>query len=192
MSTEFPTNLDNLSNPTGEEALLSTTPALRHSTQHGNANDAIEALEAKVGVDDSDDPDSLDYKVRNGGALRRTTSVTTDSIGKDTTDSAKTVPLGKGNIALKISTNYPAWVRVYASVDAQTADATRTIDLDPASGSGVLLEVLTAAGALEIVLSPTATLFSADGTDNLPVSITNKDSVSRAITAIITTVPVEG
>jgi hypothetical protein len=35
-----------------------------HSVQHQNANDAIEALERKVGVDASDDPDSIDSRLR--------------------------------------------------------------------------------------------------------------------------------
>lgn len=192
MSIDFPNNLDNLLNPTGEEALFNVTPALRHSTQHANANDAIEAIEAKIGVDNSSNPNSLDYKVRNGGALRRTHTINYTLLGKDVTDTTQTVLLGKGCIAIKISTNYPAWVRIYTSTEAQTADAERDINTDPASGSGVLLEVLTAIDALEIVLSPTATLFSADGIVNLPVTITNKDSISRAITVIITTVPFEG
>ena len=58
MSTNFPTSLDTLSNPSGA-ARLSTD----HATQHANANDAIEALQAKVGVDSSAVATSLDYKV---------------------------------------------------------------------------------------------------------------------------------
>ena len=57
MSTSFPTNIDNLNNPAGSDTLAG------HAALHGNVNDAIEALEAKVGVDGSNDPDSLDYKV---------------------------------------------------------------------------------------------------------------------------------
>lgn len=35
-----------------------------HAAQHANANDAIEALESKVGANNSTDPNSLDYKVK--------------------------------------------------------------------------------------------------------------------------------
>ena len=59
MATGFPTSLDALTNPTSTDAL--TSPS--HADQHANANDAIEALQAKVGVDSSAVATSLDYKV---------------------------------------------------------------------------------------------------------------------------------
>ena len=59
MATDFPVELDTLINPTSTNALSAPS----HSEQHANANDAIEALQAKVGIDGSEDPDSLDYKV---------------------------------------------------------------------------------------------------------------------------------
>ena len=59
MSTNFPTALDSLTNPTGGQTL----GAGGHAAQHGAENDAIEALEAKVGVNNSTDPASLDYRV---------------------------------------------------------------------------------------------------------------------------------
>jgi len=40
-----------------------------HATQHTNLNDAVEALEAKVGVDGSAVTSSLDYKVANQGLV---------------------------------------------------------------------------------------------------------------------------
>jgi len=42
--TVFPTSLDTLTNPTATD----DTSTVSHSAQHTNANDAIEALEAKV------------------------------------------------------------------------------------------------------------------------------------------------
>lgn len=190
MSTDFPTAIDTLVNPIGTDLLANSTPGLVHSTQHTDANDAIEAIETKLGIDGSTDPTSIDYKARHP---RATTTVTTDALAADASDSAKTAAnLGKGSIAIKISTDYPAWVRIYADAASQSADSARAITVDPTSGSGVLLEVLTAAGALEIVLSPTATLFHSSGSADLPVTITNKDTVSRTIAVIITTVPIEG
>ena len=61
MTTGFPANLDVLINPTSSSTLLSPS----HADQHANANDAIEALEAKVGVTNSATTTSLDYRVRN-------------------------------------------------------------------------------------------------------------------------------
>lgn len=49
MATNFPTSLDALTNPGPTQTLDSPS----HSTQHANLNDAVEALEAKVGVNGS-------------------------------------------------------------------------------------------------------------------------------------------
>jgi len=46
MPTNYPTSLDNFTNPTANDSL--NLPS--HSTQHANANDAIEAIEAKLGL----------------------------------------------------------------------------------------------------------------------------------------------
>lgn len=59
MATNFPASLDSLTNPTSSDSLNSPS----HSAQHANVNDAVEALQAKVGVDSSAVTTSLDYKV---------------------------------------------------------------------------------------------------------------------------------
>ena len=61
MGTNFPTALDVLTNPISTDNLGST--AVPHSDQHANANDAIEALEAKVGITNSAVATSLDKRV---------------------------------------------------------------------------------------------------------------------------------
>jgi hypothetical protein len=60
MATNFPTSLDNLTNPASTNEL----DAPSHSQQHADANDAIEALETKVGINNSANTTSLDYRVR--------------------------------------------------------------------------------------------------------------------------------
>lgn len=62
MATSFPTSLDALTNPTGSSSLTSPD----HAGQHTDANDAIEALQAKVGVNSSAVTSSLDYKITTG------------------------------------------------------------------------------------------------------------------------------
>mgnify|MGYP000214891520 CR=1 FL=1 len=62
MTTQYPAALDVLINPTSSDALNSVT--VPHHQQHANANDAIEALETKVGVNNSADATSHDYKIR--------------------------------------------------------------------------------------------------------------------------------
>jgi hypothetical protein len=61
MATNFPASLDTLTNPSATDTLDSPP----HDEQHADANDAIEALQAKVGVDGSADTNSLDFKVNN-------------------------------------------------------------------------------------------------------------------------------
>lgn len=63
MAINFPTSLDTLSNPTAGDLLENATTALDHDQQHANANDAIEALEAKVGINSSAVTTSHDYKL---------------------------------------------------------------------------------------------------------------------------------
>ena len=62
MATNFPTSLDALTNPSGTDSMSSPS----HAGQHTDANDAIEALQAKVGADSSAVTTSHDYKI---GAL---------------------------------------------------------------------------------------------------------------------------
>jgi hypothetical protein len=57
MATSFPEDLDNFSNPAATDSLSG------HAAQHANANDAIEALQAKIGIDGSTDQNSIDYKI---------------------------------------------------------------------------------------------------------------------------------
>jgi hypothetical protein len=59
MATNFPTSLDSLTNPTATDTLDSPP----HDTQHADANDAIEAIQAKVGIDSSAVTSSHDYKI---------------------------------------------------------------------------------------------------------------------------------
>jgi len=55
----FPASLDTLTNPTATDYLNSPS----HAGQHANANDILEALEAKVGINSSAVTTSHDYKI---------------------------------------------------------------------------------------------------------------------------------
>jgi hypothetical protein len=61
MATNFPTSLDSLTNPTATDTLDSPP----HDTQHADANDAIEAIQAKVGVDGSAVTTSHEYRINS-------------------------------------------------------------------------------------------------------------------------------
>jgi len=64
MSITYPTTIDNITNPTSTDTMASPS----HSGQHSDINDAVEALETKVGVNSSADTDSLDYKLSNASS----------------------------------------------------------------------------------------------------------------------------
>ena len=59
MPTSFPTGLDTFVNPDPRNPLANPS----HSEQHTNANDAIEAIQAVIGVENSTDSDSITYKL---------------------------------------------------------------------------------------------------------------------------------
>jgi len=61
MATDFPTGLDALTNPIATDYLNSPS----HAGQHANANDAIEAIEAKLGITGSAVTTSHTYKLSN-------------------------------------------------------------------------------------------------------------------------------
>jgi len=81
MAINFPASLDSLANPTSSDSLNSPS----HSGQHADANDAIEALQAKVGVDGSAVTTSIDYKLNNTVATLDGTQTLTNKVVRDST-----------------------------------------------------------------------------------------------------------
>ena len=65
MSSNYPTTKDVLPNPLPTDKV----DTVLHSNQHSNANDAIEAIQDKVGITDSEDTDSLDYQLNNTSSV---------------------------------------------------------------------------------------------------------------------------
>lgn len=61
MATQFPIALDVFVNPGAGDK--QNSQAVPHSLQHANANDAIKALQAKVGIDGSEAATSLDRRL---------------------------------------------------------------------------------------------------------------------------------
>jgi len=68
MAIGFPTTLDSLANPSAGSTLASPS----HAGQHSDANDILEALEAKVGINSSAVTGSLDYLVANANQSDQT------------------------------------------------------------------------------------------------------------------------
>jgi hypothetical protein len=61
MASNFPSSLDTFTNPSSSDALDSVS--VPHASQHSDLNDAVEALQAKVGADSSGVASSHDYKI---------------------------------------------------------------------------------------------------------------------------------
>ena len=61
MGSNFPSSLDTFTNPSSTDAMDSVS--VPHATQHSDLNDAVEALQAKVGADSSGVTSSHDYKI---------------------------------------------------------------------------------------------------------------------------------
>jgi len=61
MTTVYPASLDNFTNPASTDLL--SQAGVSHADQHSDVNDAVEALQAKVGVDGSGVNTTIDYRV---------------------------------------------------------------------------------------------------------------------------------
>ena len=122
---------------------------------------------------------------------RQTVSHTTASIAPNAVENAS-VTINKTSDLLKITTDYPAWVRVYGTSAQRTADASRLITDDPAPGAGVFADVSTTASPT-VLLSPIPVFANGDGTpaNTAYLSVKNLDGSSRAITTTITFLPQE-
>lgn len=144
MAITYPTTLDSLSNPTSTDLLENANAALDHDVQHSNANDAIEALEAKVGANSSAVTTSHDYKLSavtsTAKALTSGTStqsvtgltlvspvltLTSDATGdiyyRNSGGALTRLPIGTTGQILDVSSGgIPEWIANPAAADAST------------------------------------------------------------------------
>jgi hypothetical protein len=118
-------------------------------------------------------------------------SATTASLSNNTTGNLSITGF-KGYLLFQIQTSHAAWVRIYTNAAARTADADRLEDVDPASNSGVIVEVVTT-GNQTIVVAPGVLGFNNENpvTTTIPVAVTNKSGSSVAITITLTVVQFE-
>lgn len=84
----YPGSLDDFTNPTASDNL--STPAVLHPTQHANVNDAVEALEAKVGIGSG-----TAAAAATGAALVKQSDGTTAYTGVVTLTTAQTITATK-------------------------------------------------------------------------------------------------
>lgn len=98
----------------------------------------------------------------------------------------------KGYMMYKITTSAAAWVRIYTSTSARTADSGRVEGTDPTPGSGVIAEVVTT-GAETVLMSPGVVGFNNESipNSNIEVAVTNKSGGTTTITVTLTIVKLE-
>jgi hypothetical protein len=99
----------------------------------------------------------------------------------------------KGYLLYKIIVNQPAWVRIYVSSTARTADSTREEGVDPAPDSGVIAEVITSASNQAVLISPGTIGFNDEPTPNSTIflKVTNKSASTTEIITGLTIVNLE-
>jgi hypothetical protein len=125
------------------------------------------------------------YLTTNGSALswasvsglssRTAVSATTGALLANATGNI-TITGFKTYALLAITTEFPAWVRLYVSAAARTADASRLETEDPLPGSGIIAEVITTSQDQIVLFSPATLGFNADipATNNIYASVKNK------------------
>lgn len=98
----------------------------------------------------------------------------------------------KSYLLFKIQTDRAAWVRVYTSEAARIADTSRSIDVDPLPGSGVLAEVITTGSSTQ-VLTPAVIGFNDETTpvDTIYLAVTNRSGTTGTVTVTLTALKLE-
>lgn len=134
---------------------------------------------------------SLSWSSPPGSAVRGTVAGSTSSIANNGT-SPINITGYKTYSLLKIQSTHAAWIRLYVSDAARTADATRAEGVDPAPGAGVLAEIVTT-GAQTILMSPGVFGWNNESpvTTNIPCAVTNKSGSTAIITVTLTLVQLE-
>lgn len=142
MAINYPSSLDSFPNPQSTDLLDNASPTLDHWTQHANVNDAVEALEAKVGADGSAVTTSFDYKLNEvtgtDKAVGKTASQTLTNktltapvinVGSDTTGDMyyrngsgvlTRLPVGASGTIISSTGTAPEWIASPSASDAST------------------------------------------------------------------------
>jgi len=145
MATNFPTSLDNLTNPAGSDPVNNPS----HATQHANINDAIEVLETKVGVNNSTITTSLDYRVKQ----LETTPTYTNEMAQDAVATA----LAAGTHT-NITINYNDTgnsISISAAAGYTNEEAVDAVALALTAGSGISISYNDSANTITISVDST-------------------------------------
>ena len=87
----------------------------------------------------------------------------------------------KGYALYKIQASHPAWVRMYSSSAARTADQSRAQSTDPLPSAGVLTEVITSSSNEILSFSPALMCYNNDSTVNSNAYIRVKNLTNQTV-----------
>jgi len=126
------------------------------------------------------------------GLQARTTAQGATASIADGASSNITIATAKTYALQKIQTSAAAWVTLYVSDAARTADASRNETTDPLPGSGVIAEVITSDGAIQNITPGTLGWNDeATPTTDAYLKIVNKSGSTQAITVTLHFVALE-
>lgn len=123
--TNFPTTIDQFNNPT--TSTKTNAPSFDHAQQHTDANEAIRAIQTKIGVDNSLDELSLDYIIRRLVSRRLVVEYLGVGDGVETTFPLTFEPIGN---VLVLEDN----TRITASVVEHTPGEFEVVFNNPPNG----------------------------------------------------------
>jgi len=126
------------------------------------------------------------------GLQARTTAQGATASIADGASSNITIATAKTYALQKIQTSAAAWVTLYVSDAARTADASRNETTDPLPGSGVIAEVITSDGAIQNI-TPGTLGWNDESTPTTDayLKIVNKSGSTQAITVTLHFVALE-
>lgn len=205
MATNFPSSLDTSTTLPAESS--STPLATNHVTAHQNIQDAIEAIEAKVGADSSAVTSSHDYKLSEvtstdkavgktatqtltnktlgtGTAITLGSDAEGDTYYRNASNVLVRLPRGSDNQIMKMNGNVPNWEAESSITNASTTTAGI---LELATSSEVTAGTATGGTGAALAVTPDALaastpVFNGSGLTNIPRLISASATNSSAVT----------
>ena len=116
---------------------------------------------------------------------RQNLEITTTSLA-DAEDWQSNVTFAASYRLFKIVTSVETRVRLYDTAAAQTADLTRPYATPPTGDHGVMCDLLTTTGALELWNNPVISGYTRSGTSSVPVTVTNVSGATGTVTVTLT------
>ena len=128
----------------------------------------------------------------SGTTLQRTTITTTTSVIDIGISSNIDIDGFKSYSLMSIYTSNSAWVRLYVTDAAREADASRIQSIDPLSGTGIIVDVVTT-GSMTQLITPAVYGFNNDTivSSTIYASITNIGNLATSFTVTLSLLPLE-